>query len=92
MYLSVIHPCVKNAPFHREEGMIMVVRVLYCRWYVSCESPQGMFFVLYSGTNHTGGPSPHLATLVPQTIGGRSTSFIEMVEIQHFDGDSCKRT
>ena len=35
--------------------MIMVVRVVHCRWYVSCESPQGIFLVLYSGTNHMGG-------------------------------------
>ena len=32
MYQSVFHPCVKNAPFHGGEGMIMVVRVLYCQW------------------------------------------------------------
>ena len=31
----------------------MVVRVSYCRWHVSCESPHGMFLcVLYSGTKH----------------------------------------
>ena len=33
----------------------MVVRVSYCRWYVSCESL--MFLVcVYSGTNHTARP------------------------------------
>ena len=44
-YLIVIRPSVKNAPFHGGESMIMVVRVSYCRWYVSCESPHGMFLV-----------------------------------------------
>ena len=46
MYVSVIRPSVENAPFHRGEGMIMVVRASYCRWDVSCESQP------------YGGPSP----------------------------------
>ena len=40
-------------------GMIMVVRVVYCRWYVSWFSPLGMFLVLYSGTNHMQNPLLH---------------------------------
>ena len=38
----------------------MAVRASYCRWYVSGDSPRGMFLVcvcvLYSGTNHMGDP------------------------------------
>ena len=48
MYLSVVYPSVKNAPFHRGEGVINVC----------CESAQHMFLVLFSGTNHSGGTSP----------------------------------
>ena len=49
MYLTVlivIRPSVESAPFPRGvKRVIMVVRVSYCRWYVSCESPHIMFLV-----------------------------------------------
>ena len=37
---GIICPCVKNAPSTEMEGMIMVVRVSYCRCDVSFESPK----------------------------------------------------
>ena len=41
MYLVVLRPSVKNAPFHGRERMIMMVRASDA----PCESPHGMFLV-----------------------------------------------
>ena len=63
MYPCDIRPsdwpqCTERSIPQGGKGMIMVVRISYYRWYVSCESPHGMFLVdvLYRGTNHTGTP------------------------------------
>ena len=60
--------------------MIMVVRVSHCRWYVSCESPHGMFLVCYySGANHMGGPLSRTGAYIYVYIYIHCSSFLAPV-------------